>query len=352
MKKIKIASILFSLPLFAMLFASMVTQSVSSQDQGSNQTQTAGQKYKNIKVLNDMPADQLGKVMNLMSASLGVDCKMCHTSNVADFEKDDNEHKAIARDMIKMTIEINKSYFEGKLEVSCNTCHNGHEKPVSVPNLMAATAPIERPKQPSVKPTIDQILSRYETALGGRDKIASVRGRTVTALRVEPDGKTTEPETVTQKGNAVRIETKYGKYIVAEIFDGKTATKTGDGSPIELKPDEAEQIKREAQIFATSDLKTVYSKLDYRFMDRLDGRDVYLVLGTLSENSRERLFFDVTSGLLVRRIASTPTVIGAFQYQVDYSDYKDFGGVKLPTTMRFAVPAISWTRKVLNVKVN
>ena len=41
---------------------------------GQTQTkiETAGQKFKNIKVLNEMPADQMGKVMNLMSASLGV----------------------------------------------------------------------------------------------------------------------------------------------------------------------------------------------------------------------------------------------------------------------------------------
>ncbi len=313
--------------------------------------ETAGQKFKNLKVLNDMPADQMGKVMNMMSASLGVDCKMCHSLNDKDFEKEGNEHKDIAREMIKMTFLINKQFFDGNTEVSCSTCHNGKERPVSVPNLN----PVEhatRPKQPDVNPTVDQILAKYETALGGKAKIASIKNRTVNALRIEPDGRTIEPETVTQKGAAVRVETKYGDYIVAENYDGKTVTKTGGGSPIELKPDEAEQIKREAQIFAGGDLKTIYSKLDYRFMDKLDGRDVYLVLGTLADNSRERLFFDVATGLLVRRIASTPTVIGAFQYQVDYSEYKDFGGVKLPTLTRFAVPAISWTRRVVDVKAN
>ena len=171
-------------------------------------------------------------------------------------------------------------------------------------------------------------------------------------MRVEPDGKTTEPETVTQSGQNYKVETKYGTYIVAEIYDGKTVTKTGGGSPIELKPDEAEQIKREAQLFANADLKSVYPKLDYRFVDKLDGRDVHLIIGTLADNSRERLFFDVATGLLVRRIASTTTVLGQFQYQVDYSDHKDFGGVKLPATTRFAVPNISWTRKIVDVSTN
>ena len=113
---------------------------------GSTQikVETAGQRFKNIKVLNDMPADQLGKVMNIFSASLGKDCNFCHVGE--DFEKDTKKEKATAREMIKMTFGINKDHFKGRPEVSCNSCHNGHEQPQSVPNLMPVAA-VERPKQ-------------------------------------------------------------------------------------------------------------------------------------------------------------------------------------------------------------
>src|SRR5204862_750147 len=100
------------------------------------------------------------------------------------------------------------------------------------------------------------------------------------------------------------------------------------------------------------DLKTVYTRMDYRFADRIDGRDVYMVQATTAENQRDRLYFDVASGALVRRVAATPTIVGQFQYQVDYADFKDFGGVKLPTTIKFAFPAVSWTRKIIEVKNN
>jgi hypothetical protein len=56
--------------------------------------------------------------------------------------------------------------------------------------------------------------------------------------------------------------------------------------------------------------------------------------------------------LLVRRVAQTPTILGFFPYQVDYTEYKDFGGVRLPSVMKFAVPNIRWTRRVLEVKNN
>lgn len=342
--KIKIAAV-FTFSLFATCFF------LPKAEMQTKQVETAGQKFKNIKVLNDMPADQLGKVMNIMSASLGVHCNFCHVSNDADFEKDGKKEKETAREMIKMTFDLNKNYFNGRPEISCNTCHQGHTHPQSAINLNAISAE-ERPKQPEKKPKIEEILSKYETALGGKANLAKITSREIKAQRIEPDGKTFETEDVLQKGNKMSVKTVYGNYIVDEVFDGNVVSKFGNGEKIELKSDEAEQIKREAQLFANADLKAVYEKIDYRFTDKIDGREVYVVTASTADNSRERLFFDTQTGLLVRRSAGVPTVLGFFVYQVDYKDYKDFGGVKLPATIRYAMPNISWTRKVLEVKNN
>jgi len=124
------------------------------------------------------------------------------------------------------------------------------------------------------------------------------------------------------------------------------------GKPIELRPDEMEQIKREADLFDPANIKTVYNKMDYRFLDVIDGRQVYLVTASTASGARERLYFDVQTGLLVRRIASSQTVLGNFNYEVDYKDYKLFNGVKIPTTIEYAVPGVRWTRKIVQVRNN
>jgi hypothetical protein len=297
-----------------------------------------------------MPAEQMGKVMNLMSASLGVNCNFCHVSD-EDFAKDGKEEKETAREMIKMTFELNKNHFGNRPEISCNTCHNGRSHPQSAPSLNAISA-AERPKQPDVKPTIEAILDKYVAAVGGKANLSKIVSRYIKAVRAEPDGKTSEPEEVWQKSNKLQVTTKYGDYLVSEGFDGNAAWKRGNKDAIPLKADEAEQIKREAQIFSFADFKTIYSTLEFRFVDKIDGREVYLIAATTEGGLRERLYFDVQTNLLVRRSAATPTVLGNFQYQVDYADYKDFGGVRLPTSVRFAVPNVSWTRKILEVKNN
>lgn len=321
-----------------------------SGEMQTKQVETAGQRFKNIKVLNDMPADQLGKVMNLMSASLGVNCNFCHVEN--DFAKDGKEEKESARQMITMTLALNKNYFDNRPEISCNTCHNGKTHPQNAPNLNAVAVAEERPKQPAAKPSVDAILEKYAQALGGKANFDKITSRAVKATRVELDGKI-ETEEIFQKANKILIVTKYPQATVSESFDGAGAWKRADAREINLKTDEAEQIKRNAQFFGFPDLKTVYSKLEYRFTDKIDGREVYLVTATTADNQRERLYFDAASGLLIRRVASVPTVLGAFQYQVDYSDYKDFGGgAKIPATVRYASPNVVSTRKILDVKNN
>ncbi len=340
-KKFKIA-VIIAVSLFAVLVFS------HSKQQAQTQIVTAGQKFKNIKVLNEMPADQMGKVMNLMSAGLGVNCGFCHIGN--DFEKDGKEEKETAREMLKMTFALNKDYFDNRPEVSCATCHNGRAHPQSAPNLNM-TAAETRPEQPALKPTVEQILEKYKTALGGANNLEKITSRYIKASRVEPNGEI-EPEEVWQKSNKLLVTTKYGEYLVAEAFDGTNVWKRGNAENIKLKTDEEEQIKREAQLFAAADLKAIYPKMEFGIVDRIDGREVYQIRATTGNNQRERLYFDVQNGLLVRRLAFTPTILGNFPYQVDYNDYKDFGGVKLPTAVRFALPNITWTRKVLEVKIN
>lgn len=319
---------------------------------GSTQTKvkTSAEEFKNIKVLNTMPADQMGKVMNMMSASLGVDCKFCHVSNDKDYEKDDSEHKATAREMLKMVAEINKSFFNGRPEVNCNSCHKGISHPQAVFPLAPST-PIERPKQPEEKPTADAILDKYSAAVG-KAASAKVDSRVIKATRFEADNKTTEPEEIFQKGSKMRVDTTYGSVVITQIFDGTDAWKSAGGSLIDLHQDEKDEIRRDAQFFGNADLRSLFAKFEYVRLDRIDGRDVYIVRATNASNQRTNLYFDTVTGVLVRRTSGVPTVLGNFIYQIDYADYKDFGGVKIPTTIKFAVPGIYWTRKISDVKLN
>jgi hypothetical protein len=103
--------------------------------------------YKNLKVLpKNITERQMDSVMHSYNDALNVKCNFCHIKREGadhpDFASDENKHKLVARDMIRMTNKINKKYFDltGKkqtlqtpLMVTCYTCHQGKTDPLTKP---------------------------------------------------------------------------------------------------------------------------------------------------------------------------------------------------------------------------
>ncbi len=97
----------------------------------------AGEQFKNVQLLKEVPSGQFIATMRSFNASLGVECTFCH---VADRSSDEKPEKLMARKMITMTHEINDKNFAGKMEVRCFTCHRGSEHPVSEAPAAAGAA--------------------------------------------------------------------------------------------------------------------------------------------------------------------------------------------------------------------
>lgn len=91
----------------------------------------AGEVFKNVKVLKDLPANELIPTMRSFTKALGVNCGFCHKPGA--FDSDELPHKRMARKMLQMVQQINSTTFNGKPRVACWTCHAGHQEPQHVP---------------------------------------------------------------------------------------------------------------------------------------------------------------------------------------------------------------------------
>ncbi|MDI3322542.1 c-type cytochrome [Pinibacter soli] len=123
------------------------------------------EKKNNLKVLpKDISHDDLEKVMRGFNNALGVRCNFCHAPSAADpkkmdFASDAKPEKEQARDMMRMTLKINKKFFEGKSNslldtanaISCKTCHHGNPHPKET--LGAPAMPPPPPPAPAQAPT-------------------------------------------------------------------------------------------------------------------------------------------------------------------------------------------------------
>lgn len=87
----------------------------------------------NLKVLKVNTTDDVNQIMRTFTAGLGVQCSYCHVSN--SYASDDNPKKEVARQMIGLTKGISMNFNDGKMHVSCYTCHRGQTTPATAPDV-------------------------------------------------------------------------------------------------------------------------------------------------------------------------------------------------------------------------
>jgi hypothetical protein len=85
----------------------------------------------NLKVLKVTSGAEVGQIMRTFTTGLGVQCTYCHVAG--NFPSDDNPKKEVARHMITMSMEINSKFPDGKMHVTCYTCHRGEAEPKTAP---------------------------------------------------------------------------------------------------------------------------------------------------------------------------------------------------------------------------
>jgi hypothetical protein len=85
----------------------------------------------NLKVLKATTGNEVSQIMRTFTAGLGVQCVYCHVQG--NFPSDENPKKEIARHMIEMTQKVNGNFPDGKMHVTCYTCHRGEAEPKTAP---------------------------------------------------------------------------------------------------------------------------------------------------------------------------------------------------------------------------
>jgi hypothetical protein len=318
----------------SLMFAAAV---VSAQD-----TRPAETVYKNVKVMKGVPANQIIQGMHLIKAALGVDCTHCHIEMEWDRE-DVQPMKDKARAMYVMMTEINRANFEGKQVVTCFTCHKGHAIPEDIPAMPAPPikADVEAGLEAGpVLPTVDQVLSKYITALGGEQAMRKVTTRVITGtqdLPTGPGGTVPTPaklERLLKAPNLVVDVYTADKFTISSGFDGKAQWAKGQNGNVNSPAAggiDAERAQRAAAFNEPLTLRQQYATLTVDGIARVNGHDAYVVIGTPAANTPERLYFDAQTGLLLRKWTYVDTASGRSPYQLDFDDYRNTGsGVKIP----------------------
>jgi photosynthetic reaction center cytochrome c subunit len=316
---------------------------------------TAEQQFKNIQVLKDVPAEQLIPTMQFIAASLGVECEFCHVQH--EMQKDDKKEKQTGRKMIAMEFAINKDHFENELEVTCYTCHRGSAHPVGTPILSADAAKPsphvhdEAGEAHGNLPTADQILNKYLAAVGGADALKKIKSRvqrgTIDAMGME------YPIEVYSEAPDKRVSITHpqgGSSVTA--FNGEVGWLSIRDGFHKMTAPEQEAARLDAELYFPARVRELYKEFHVLPGEELNGQATYVVSATAAGRPPLRLYFDQETGLLLRQLRYAETPLGRNPTQIEYSDYRETGGVKIPYRWTLARPNGAFTIKVEQVQQN
>jgi hypothetical protein len=163
------------------------------------------------------------------------------------------------------------------------------------------------------------------------------------------------PVTVQEKSTGeYRIDIQTQPNPTIRAFDGTTAWSPGgpQGQVRDLNGLQRQQGLRLADFGLPLTITKRYSDLSVSRYGNIDGKDTIIVSGTAYPDVIEQLHFDKQSGLLLRRSVSTATALGPLPEQIDYSDYRDVSGVKVPFSVRYATWNSLMVEKFTDVKIN
>ena len=330
----------------------------ASQAPQGQQPPMAENVYLNVQVLKGIPVDQFNDTMGMFASALLLDCVGCHDPKITSDPKafaTATPRIQRARQMVLMMNTLNKTYFGGQQRVTCFTCHNGDPQPERSPSLrLQYSELVNDPTSFKFFPDVaaspaDKILARYIEALGGTERLAGFTSFVAsgTYMGFETSEQEVPLEVFVRAPDQRTLIAETGAADLMWVHNGRNAWRYQPDTPIQLIELTGWSLtgsRFDTMVFFPTALPKAFAQWQVGYAD-VDGKPLEVVRGINPGQSPVNLYFD-ESGLLVRLVRWTETGAGPVPVQIDYSDYRDVAGVKVPFSW-----LITWTNGQSTIKL-
>jgi hypothetical protein len=221
--------------------------------------------------------------------------------------------------------------------------------PPAAPDAASASKPA-----PAALPSADEILAHNLQAVGGAAAWQKLNSRT---------SKGTMEITAMGASGAVELDQKAPNKLIStatitgfgdfqQAYDGTAGWADDPQNGVrDLSGGELIGMKRRADFYLPMKMKESFAHVTVKGVEKVGDHDAYVLEATPAEGEPETLYFDVQSGLLLKRASMATTPQGQFPVEQLMEDYKDVDGVKVPFTLRQTSP-VAWVIRLTDVHQN
>ena len=182
------------------------------------------------------------------------------------------------------------------------------------------------------------MINKYLQAVGGAQKLAGIMSftgkGTYEGFDTEGDKFPVEIYAKAPNERTTIVHLRAGDNI--RTFDGRNAWNTSAGTllPIpvfSLTGGDLEGAKIDATLSFPGQIKQLLTNWRTGFPSTtIDDKEVDVIQASSPDNTPVKFYFDKKTSLLVRQVRYTDTALGLNPVEVDYADYRDVSGVKMP----------------------
>jgi zinc protease len=214
--------------------------------------------------------------------------------------------------------------------------------------------PVEKIAAPT-NMTADAVMKKYVAAIGGEKVVKAIKDiKTVSSAEVQ-----SIPITITEMkkgGDKLKVMIEgMGMVLQKIVLNGDKGYQEQQGQKVDMSAEEVEGTKAEADLLSDLNPAKYNLKQDLKGIESINGADAYIVEQTNPKGKKSIMYYDVKSGLLVRKVENEETPQGPVAATTDYSDYKEVtgsGGYKVPHAVKQTVGPQIVNSTVKLVEVN
>ncbi len=199
----------------------------------------------------------------------------------------------------------------------------------------------------------EKVIENYLNAIGGRDKLNSVKDATIT-MKMSMSGMSLEAVNMFKTGKKSSLVVSMGgNPMMQQKFDGETLV--ANGQKVDLDADKIKDLKKQAMIASELAYADFGMKSELKGIEKIDGNDAYKVVTVAASGNKSTAYYDVKTWLKVKEISISADgpdgqVTTVTTYLSDYTKLEN--GILFPYKMKQSVGPQSFDMEVKSVKLN
>lgn len=211
------------------------------------------------------------------------------------------------------------------------------------------------PKKASELPaglTAEKVVAKYIEAIGGEAKLKAIKSSKI-ILKANLQGNELVMTQTKKEPLKMVFEIAFGPQVAQKIVtDGKNVNVFQMGQAQPVSDAEKEGYLSGATLFEELAFAQFGVKPVLKGIENVDGKDAYVIEANLPKGQKQTFYYDATTGLRVQVVLTADGPQGATTNAIKYDDYKDYSGVKYPSTMSMSMGPMVLKFVVSDFQVN